>query len=106
MPKTVSAKEKTQTLGYPVLENMIETEPATIPGFNNSRAALNDLAHKAKRPEDKAHARQALLAYERFQHFFEEMIRLRDKLIRESLENQPPQDAAEKTKKKPSSRKK
>lgn len=92
MPK----KENHPTLGYPTLEKLIEVEDPHTLGFAQSRATLDQIAHKGATPEEKTRARQATLAYDRFMHFFEEMIELRDKMYNE----RESQKAIEKTKKK------
>jgi hypothetical protein len=99
-PRAKEEKQKSQSLGYPVLEEMIEEEDAKISSFDASRHALTELSRKSKEPEIKAQARHALLAYERFQHFFEEMIRLREKLMVQA------EAEAEQSKEKPLSEKK
>lgn len=91
---------KSQSLGYPTLEKLIEEQDSNALNLEKSRKALNDLIRKSSDPQEKAHARQALLAYERFQHFFDEMIALREKMIKESAESSPKKQPASKTRNK------
>lgn len=73
-------ESKSESLGYPTLETLIEQPKPDLSEMKAHQKTLADLSKTAKTAKEKASAKQAVIAYDRFFELFDKIMEVRNKL--------------------------
>lgn len=85
MPKD-SAKttnHQNENMGFVALEKLLEEDQPDLETMRANMKKLSDLAKSSKNTKEKAAARKASIAYQRFFEMLEELMKVRQRLQRE-----------------------
>jgi hypothetical protein len=77
------ARNPDDSMGFPTLEELLEEEHPDFSGMQARKAQLEQMAKTSKTAKDKASARQASLAYDRFFELFDVLSKIKQNLIAE-----------------------
>lgn len=75
-----SKENKSESLGYPTLESLIEQPKPDLSAMKTHQKTLEALSKTAKTAKEKASAKQAVAAYARFFELFDKIMEVRAKL--------------------------
>ena len=76
-----SKENKSESLGYPTLESLIEQPKPDLSAMKTHQKALESLSKTAKTAKEKASAKQAVVAYARFFELFDRILEVRAQLV-------------------------
>ena len=74
-------EKKSESMGYPALEALIEQPKPDISGMKAHQKTLLSLSKTAKTAKEKASAKQAVVAYDRFFELFDKIMEVKAQLI-------------------------
>lgn len=76
-----SKESKSESMGYPNLEALIEQPTPDVSGMKAHQKSLEKLSTSAKTAKEKASAKQAVVAYARFFDLFDKIMEVKAELI-------------------------
>ncbi len=79
------ASDEATTAGFPLVEELLEQEQ---PNFDEMRAnydKLTEMSTKSKSAQEKAAAKHALMAYDRFFELFVKLLKIKENLQKEAI---------------------
>ena len=77
-------ESKSESMGYPSLEALIEQPKPDLSGMKAHQKSLESLSKTAKTAKDKAAAKQAVVAYTRFFELFDKIIEVKTELMKKN----------------------
>ncbi len=72
--------EEAPSVGFPIIEALLEEEEIDLGGFGDRHAKLADLAQNGADNREKANAKKAAIAYERTHDLLEYLISTKEQL--------------------------
>jgi hypothetical protein len=74
-------ENKSESLGYPTLEALIEQTKPDLAAMKTHQKALEALSKTGKTAKEKASAKQAVIAYTRFFELFDKIMEVKGQLV-------------------------
>lgn len=74
-------ENKSESIGYPALEALIEQQKPDLSAMKAHQKALEDLSKTAKTAKEKASAKQGVVAYTRFFELFDKIMEVKAQLV-------------------------
>ena len=77
-----SKENKSESMGYPSLEALIEQPKPDLSAMKAHQKSLESLSKTAKTAKEKAGAKQAVVAYTRFFELFDKIMKVKTELMK------------------------
>lgn len=74
-------EKKSESMGYPTLEALIEQPKPDLSLMKKHQSDLESLSKTAKTAKEKASAKQAVVAYQRFFELFDKIMKVKGQIV-------------------------